>query len=77
MQESYHLAKSLFPEASVTLGYLSLKLSGVLFDEEKLKTFGLMNSVLSLMTIRKSNDSRTTKVLNKLKKLPAKNLLRK
>ena len=72
MQESYHLAKSLFPKSLISKHWdiYPSNFREALFDNEKLKNF--RSNELSFKfndSLEKAMISRTTRVLNRLKKI--------
>ena len=80
MQESYHLAKSLFPRSLISKHWdiYPSNFREVLFDQEKLKNF--RSNELSFKfndSLEKAMMSRTTKVLNKLKKITGEKFIEK
>ena len=80
MQESYNLAKSLFPKDLISKHWdiYSPYFWEVLFDNEKLKNF--RSNELSFKfndSLEKAVLSRTTRVLNKLKKITGEKFIEK
>ena len=80
MQESYHLAKALFPKTLISKHWdiYPSSFQEVLFDKEKLKNF--RSNELSFKfndSLEKAMMLRTTRVLNKLKKITGENFIEK
>ena len=80
MQRSYHLAKSLFPKDLISKHWdiYTSDFREVLFDDKKLKNF--RSNELSFKfndSLEKAMKSRTTRVLNKLKKITGEKFIEK
>ena len=80
MQESYHLAKNFFPKNLISKHWdiYPSNFQEVLFNNEKLKNF--RSNELSFKfndSLEKAMMSRTTRVLNKLKKITGENFIEK
>ena len=80
MQQSYHLAKSLFPKDLISKHWdiYPSNFQEILFDNKKLKNF--RSNELSFRfndSLEKAMMSRTTKVLNKLKKITGEKFIEK
>ena len=80
MQQSYHLAKSLFPKDLISKHWdiYPSNFREILFDNKKLKNFR-SNELSSKFndSLEKAMMSRTTRVLNKLKKISGEEFIEK